>query len=110
MSDTDDCGLPATFVCTVCNRELEACFTEDDDMPGACDACWCDAHAIAAKFNRVAVNRPATPRSSGLHQAAWRLALFAGYGPWEMCDGTPVDIHAIVRVMLDAARELDGEP
>jgi hypothetical protein len=97
---------PTTFVCDVCGLEVPNSEGGDDDMPGACDKCWCDAHPEVAQPWRV----PLGPRGTqiiALRSAAWRLALFAGSSDWEMCDGTPVDLRAMVQVMLDAADELE---
>lgn len=51
---------------------------------------------------------PASPTT--LAEAGWHLALFVGrHGePWEMCDGTTVDLQAVVRCVADGVREIDS--
>lgn len=36
------CGRSSRFKCSVCKTMQPWCFGAADDMPDACDACWCD--------------------------------------------------------------------
>jgi hypothetical protein len=45
--EDDEGEFPDTFVCDVCNLEVPVGDGGDDDMPGACAACWCAAHPEA---------------------------------------------------------------